>query len=172
MTALYIPNIIERENDEIEYEHLNITQGGTLMNWTFVARDIGERDDYPQLTINSLPRRTSIGITIADIILVDNINCTETPHPNVYECSVTPLPVQAGDFIGLRLPPLSNAQLLLSFLLNGAPPGESLFSNDPLVEGLPLVTLGVGKSPLATLNYVIILPQFLCQAPHTDHLVW
>ena len=135
MATLYIPTIIERENYDIEFEHLNITQGGMLVNWTFVARDIGKGEKYPQLYL-------PIPYTLQ---LIENINCV-TPYPNVYECSVTPQPVEAGDFIGLRLPPLTSAQLLLGFLLNGAPPGESL--SGELVEGLPLFTLGMGKSLL------------------------
>ena len=150
MTALYIPNIIERGDDEIEFQHLNITQGGTLVSWTFVARAIGEGYEYPELGVLS-----STGIFVAQLRYAVNMNCTYTPHPNVYECGVTPLPVEAGDFISLRFPPLSNARLLLSFILNGAPPGFSFSPGvDELVEGLPLITLGMGKSPLATLNYV------------------
>ena len=114
------------------------------MNWTFVARDVGEGEEYPQLYF-------VIGFQLK---FIQNINCSETPHPNVYECSVTPEPVEAGDFIGVSLPPLSNARLLLSFILNGAPPGESLLTGGNLLQGLPFITLGVGKSPLATLNYV------------------
>ena len=146
MTVLYIPNIIEREDDSIEFEHLNITGAGILINWTFVARDIGEGEEYPQLYVAILH----------SIKIIENINCGDTPYPNVYECSVTPEPVETGDFIGLVLAPLSSAQLLLSFIvLNGAPPGESLFSSrDEIAEGLPLITLGVGKSLLFTLHHL------------------
>ena len=110
------------------------------MNWTFVARNIGGGEEYPQLNV-PIPNSQKT---------IENINCTETPYPNVYECSVTPEPVEAGDFIGLELPSLSSAGLLLSFILNGAPLGESLGAGvNEQVEGLPLITLGVGKSPLS-----------------------
>ena len=68
--------------------------------------------------------------------------------PNVYECSVEPVPVKAGDIVRVFLPPRSSARLLLSFILNGGPPGDSLATAEQ-VEGLPLITLGVGKSPAA-----------------------
>ena len=152
MTALYIPNIIERVDEGIDFEHLNITKRGTLVNWTFVAREMREGDGYPKLGVLSLVRGPT-GMFYVKLKFVENINCTKTPHPNVYECSVTPEPVAAGDFIGLRLPPLSSARLLLSFILNGAPPGQSLSGSsnggNGEVEGLPLITLGVGKYPLA-----------------------
>ena len=44
--------------------------------------------------------------------------------------------------MALDLPPLSCARLVLSFILNKSPPGESLA--DSQVEGFPLITLGVG----------------------------
>ena len=140
MTALYIPHI-EREDDEIGFEDLTIIQNGILVNWTFVARSIGEGKE-PELRINSRMSATQK--------FVENINCTETPYANVYECSVTPVPVEAGDFIGIALPAYSSARLLLSFLsINGGPIGKSLLGNGNL-EGVPLITLGVGKSLLAT----------------------
>ena len=145
MTALYIPYIIEREDDEFEYEDLTITQNGILVSWTFVARNIGEGEEYPKLTIFIL---SSTGIFTQKFI--ENINCTETPNPNVYECSVTPEPVEAGNFISIALPANSSARLLLSFLsVDGGPIGGSLGGNEDL-EGVPLITLGVGKSLLAT----------------------
>ena len=143
MTALYIPYIIERDDDEVEYEDLNIIQNGILVNWTFVA-SIGEGEEYPKL-FKITPEKMGFTQNI-----INNINCTETPYPNVYECSVTPEPVEAGDSIGIVLPAYRRAGLLLSFLsTDGGPIGESLFGNDDL-EGIPLITLGVGKSLLAT----------------------
>ena len=146
MTALYIPYIIERDDDEFQYEDLTITQNGILVNWTFVAK-MGEGEEYPNLTILILPGFTGTALTQKSI---ENINCTETPYANVYECSVTPEPVEAGDFISIALPAYSSARLLLSFLLiNGGPTGKSLDGNEDL-EGVPLISLGVGKSLLAT----------------------
>ena len=137
MTALYIPNIIEREDDVIAFKHLNITQDGTIVNWTLVARHVGEGEKYPKLSIFKEDKVFQKPI--------ENINCTKTPYPNVYECSVTPEPVEAGDFIGLVLPPLSSAQLLLSFLItNDSHSGES-FLTGRKVEGLPLISVGIGK---------------------------
>ena len=143
-TALYIPNIIEREDDDIEFNHLTITQDSMLTNWTFVARDIGEGEEYPTLVIPLLQEKTQK--------FIENVDCSKTCYPNVYECSVSPEPVEAGIFIGLVLPPRSSARLLLSFILNGGPPGESNSGNE-LVEGLPLITLGLGKSRCYNYNY-------------------
>ncbi|CAI8039459.1 Peptidyl-tRNA hydrolase ICT1, mitochondrial, partial [Geodia barretti] len=142
MTALYIPYIIEREGDDFEYEDLNIIQNSILVNWTFVARNIGEGEEYPNLLkIMGFTQNT-----------INNINCTETPYPNVYECSVTPELFKAGDIIGIALPANSSARLLLSFLFSDRGPiGYSLDGNENL-EGVPLITLGVvpHKSSLAT----------------------
>ena len=140
MAALYILNIIEIENNQIDFEDLTTTQDCIIVNWTFVARDIGEGQEYPQLF-----RTICRGITFTQEF-IENTNCTETPYPNVYECSVTPEPFKAGDFLGFILPARSSARLLLSFLLtDGGPVGEILNGNDRL-EAIPLVTLGVGES--------------------------
>ena len=173
MTALYIPHIIEREDDEFEYEDLTITQSGILVRWTFVAREIGEGEKYPKLAILTIHGFTGTAFTQKNI---ENINCTETPYANVYECSVTPEPVEAGDIIGIVLPADSSARLLLSFLsVDGGPIGQSLDGNEDL-EGVPLITLGVGKSSLAALNIVytmtFILSQFPTRAPWQHLLVW
>ena len=166
MTALYIPYIIEREGDDFEYEDLNIIQNSILVNWTFVARNIGEGEEYPNLLkIMGFTQNT-----------INNINCTETPYPNVYECSVTPELFKAGDIIGIALPANSSARLLLSFLFSDRGPiGYSLDGNENL-EGVPLITLGVGKSSLAALNIVytmtFILSQFPTRAPWQHLLVW
>ena len=141
MAALYILNIIEIENNQIDFEDLTTTQDCIIVNWTFVARDIGEGQEYPQLfrTIRSL-----FGFTQE---VIENTICTETPYPNVYECSVTPEPFKAGDFLGFMLPARSSARLLLSFLLtDGGPVGEILNGNNDRLEAIPLVTLGVGES--------------------------
>ena len=144
MTALYIPYIIEREDDQIEFEDLTITQDGFIVNWTFVARNIGEGAEYPKL-FKIIPEEISFTQNI-----INNINCTETPYANVYECSVTPEPVEAGDIIGIALPAYDSARLVLSFLsINGGPIGKSVVGNADL-EGVPLISLGVGKSLLAT----------------------
>ena len=143
-TALYIPHIIERDDDEFQYEDLTITQNGILVSWTFVARNIGG-EEYPKLTI-FIPRFNRAFTQK----FIENLNCTETPYANVYECSVTPEPVAAGDFISIVLPAYDSTRLLLSFLsIDGGPTGESLVGIDD-IEGVPLITLGVGMSLLAT----------------------
>ena len=111
------------------------------MNWTFVARNIGKGEKYPQLLI--VDKNT--------FIKIPNINCSDTHFPNVYECSFDPTPVKAGDSIGVFLPPCSSARLLLSFILNEGPLGNSLTVGQ--VEGLPLMTVGVGKSSSASTLY-------------------
>ena len=98
MTFLYVSNFTEGDDDQIEFEDLTITQDGILVNWTFVARDVGEGENYPR---NSFTQK-----------VIENTNCTETLYPNVHECSVTPQPVKVGDFIGIVLPARSRARLL------------------------------------------------------------
>ncbi|CAI7996588.1 Katanin-interacting protein [Geodia barretti] len=101
MTALYIPYIIEREDDEFEYEDLTITQNGIL-------------------------------------------------------CSVTPEPVEAGDFISIVLPAYSSARLLLSFLFSDRGPiGESLDGNGD-IKDIPLITLGVDSQSSSDNTGVIV----------------
>ena len=136
LTARFIPNIVERNNDDIEFKHLTITQNGFLVKWTFVARNIGDGDKCPTLFIVKPP------ITIP----VVNMDCTNDLYPNVHQCTVEPQQVIAGEHIGVCLPALSDARLLLSFIIiNGVPPGESLM-NSVLVEGLPLIAVEVGES--------------------------
>ena len=138
LTHLLIQNIVGRDDDEIIFYHLTITHNGFLINWTFVAEDQGirmERNMYPELEIVR-------GNGSADLM-----NSSVPPkilYPNVYERTVKPYMVKAGDSIALKLPPASIAQLILSFILNGSPPGESLITGP--VAGLPLVTLGVGET--------------------------
>ena len=61
----------------------------------------------------------------------------------MYESVIDPpIPVQAGDIVGLVLP--ENARLSLIFLLNyGSVGGESSRGND-LVDGIPLISLDIG----------------------------
>ena len=75
----------------------------------------------------------------------------------VFQC-VEPVPVKAGDSVGVFFPSRSSACLLLSFILNGGPPGHSIVTGEQ-VEGLPLITLGLGKSPTAYIHktYVFII---------------
>ena len=139
LTTRFIPNIVERDDDEIEFEHLTITQNGFLVKWTFVARNIGDGDDYPTLFIAKENSATGT-------ILVVNMDCTNDLYPNVHQCTVEPQQVIAGEYIGVILPALRDARLLLSFIIiNGVPPGESLSRSD-LVEGLPLIAVEVGES--------------------------
>ena len=42
MAALYILNITEIENNQIDFVDLTTTQDCIIVNWIFVARDIGE----------------------------------------------------------------------------------------------------------------------------------
>ena len=133
LTARFI--IVERDDDEIEFKHLSITQNGFLVKWTFVARNIGDGDDYPTLFIVNTARPTTIPVV--------NTDCTNDLYPNVHQCTVEPQSVEAGDFIGVVLPALSDARLLLSFIIiNGVPPGESLRRSEE-VEGLPLIAVEV-----------------------------
>ena len=138
LTTRFIPNITERNNDDIEFEHLSITQNGILVKWTFVARNIGDGDDCPTLFIDNKALLTTIPVV--------NMDCTNDLYPNVHQCTVEPQSVEAGDFIGVVLPALSDARLLLSFIIiNGVPPGESLRRSEE-VEGLPLIVVEVGES--------------------------
>ena len=157
MAALYILNIIEIENNQIDFVDLTTTQDCIIVNWTFVAWDIGEGQEYPQLYKIFRHR------IVFTQEFIENTNCTETPYPNVYECSVTPEPFKAGDILGFILPARSSARLLLSFLLtDGGPVGDFLNGNNDRLEAIPLVTLGVGEScfdsVLLTSSYSI-LPQ-------------
>ena len=85
MATLFIPTFVEREDVEIEFEYLNITQDFIITHWTFVARAVKQGEEYPMLSIIS-----PIGQTYAEIRLIENRNCTDTVYPNVYECTVNP----------------------------------------------------------------------------------
>ena len=166
--ALYIPNFAEVEgNAIILFQHLNITQDGYLVKWTFTAEDLGEgegRTKYPGLHIN-------------DGNLISKITAQSGPFAtssNVYEFLLAAVQVQAGHFIALELPPISRARLLLSFVRNGGPPGERVSLRrrrdiEPL-QGrggdLPLVTLEISRSTM--------IIQFLigesCELPSSELL--
>ena len=137
LTARFI--IVEMDDDEIEFKHLSITQNGFLVKWTFVGRNIGDGDKCPTLFIAKENSATGT-------LPVVNMDCTNDLYPNVHQCTVEPQQVIAGDFIGVVLPALSDARLLLSFIIiNGIPPGISSTTSD-LVEGLPLIAVEVGES--------------------------
>ena len=137
MAALFVPSIIQRDDDEIEFEHLKISQDFVLTHWTFVARSVGNGEEYPKLSIIY-----PIGSAYTQKH-TENTNCTDTIYPNVYQCSVTPETVRAGDIIAIVLPPLSRARVALIFILNGAQPGESIVTATQ-VEGFPLFALEMG----------------------------
>ena len=138
LTTRFIPNITERNNDDIEFKHLSITQNGFLVKWKFVARKIRGGNEYPTLFI----AKENPPITIA----VVNMDCTNDLYPNVHQCTVEPQSVIAGEYIGVILPALSDARLLLSFIIiNGVPPGISSTTSEE-VEGLPLIAVEVGES--------------------------
>ena len=145
--ALHIPNFVEVEDDFIFFPHLNITQDGYLVKWIFTAEDLGQgegRTQYPQLRIvrsDFVPQP------------LQGSDPVPTDYSNVYEFTLaSPMQVQAGYMIALQLPPITSARLLLSFVRNSGPPGESVRVKRDIqpVEGregdLPLVTLEISKS--------------------------
>ena len=145
--ALHIPNFVEVEDDFILFSHLNITQDGYLMKWIFTAEDLGQvegRTQYPQL------------ILVSSDLLPQSLQGSDsvpTDYYNVYEFNLaSPVEVQAGYFIVLQLPPITSTRLLLSFVRNSGPPGETVMHKRDIqpVEGregdLPLVTLEISKS--------------------------
>ena len=162
--ALFIPNFIQLENDCIFYTHLNITQDGYLTKWTFAAEDLGQGHEWPVLQVN---RFNDIGDNIPEIInTLPGSNALLTVYPNVFEYTVDPpLSVLAGDFIGLDLPPDTTVRLLLSFILNDSPPGESIRNfdvNNGDVGGLPLVTLEILGNHQYFMTSFIFLPYSSC----------
>ena len=137
--AQYTHRTVHFENDLFKFRHLNITQAGYLSKWTFAARDRGEVGSlYPGLIVfrngekgksHPLPLMSS--------------DPAPTIYPNVHESTIhPPLLVQAGDFIGLDLPSIENALLLLSFLTKQGSVGEGIFTG--AVQVLPLVSLQIG----------------------------
>ena len=46
--SLTIPNITERDDDDIEFEHLSITQPGYLVSWSFVGRSTEGGENFPE----------------------------------------------------------------------------------------------------------------------------
>ena len=139
MTSLYIPNIIEREYIAIFYRNFTVTQPATFHQWIFIAKE-GEGEEYPVLAI--LPPG---GVAVP----TELIGCVESLHPNVYECTFTPLQVQTGDSVVIILPARNTARLLLSFILNGQSPGEPLGNED--ASGVPLMTLGLSELTWGTI---------------------
>lgn len=153
--TLNIPNFVVVENDYILFEHLNITQNGSLTKWIFTAEDRGEGDKYPDLLIfrmiNNTENRRTVLVTA---VTLPGSRAVPTNNVNVYEYTVqNDTQVKAGDQIAIMLPPISNARLLLSFVRNGGPEGINLRKRavDPVSgrEGdLPLVTLEISNDIL------------------------
>ena len=122
---------MEVEGEEWTFPNLNISQDGHLVKWTFTAEELDgeDRTDYPHLQIW---RGSS---------LVDSFSSSQsvpTGYPNVYEHVVEPpLPVKAGDYIGIVQPAENFTRLLISFVPFA---GYYLGASLPLV---PLVTVEV-----------------------------
>ena len=140
-TALYIPYFYVADtvrNTAIFYEHLTITQNGSLVKWIFTADDLGMgRTGYPELRIYRETKRSYIRE-------LPGSSATSTLHSNVYEVIIEPpVPVHVGDVISLELPPISTARLLLTFVLTESPPGIDLDTSDD-IAGIPLITLEIG----------------------------
>ena len=148
------------EDADILFEHLNITQDGYLTKWTFTAEDLGEGDGrtkYPELRI------TRLSFSYAQSVLTLNgSGAVLTGYPNVYEFTLqtqNATQVQTGDFIAIQLPPISDTQLLLSFVGNGGPSGVHVQRKKDVepVSGkegpLPLVTMEIRKSQYDTLTF-------------------
>ena len=133
--ARFIPNFAEVEDEFLPFPHMNITQDGNLMKWTFTAVDLGEDHggtEYPELYILRLPTGDTdyneyeyegVESWMMDhtdgviIVYLNGSQSVSTNYPNVYEYNVEPpMPVQAGDFIAIHQPHDDNARLLLSFV--------------------------------------------------------
>ena len=132
LASLYIPTFCYIDNDIILFTELRITQPGYLVKWVF-ATDLLEGVEYPALQMYRNLQR----------VIATNSEPSRTIYPNVYESIIDPpFLVQAGDIVGFGLP--ENARLSLIIILNyGSVGGESLRGNG-MVDGLPLVSLGIG----------------------------
>ena len=132
--ARFIPNFADVEDVFLPFPHMNITQDGYLVKWTFTAKDLGEdygRTEYPDLYILRLPTGNTDYIEYeyedveswmmdhADgvIVYLNGSQSVSTNYPNVYEYTVElPMPVEAGDFIAIHQPLKNTARFLLSFV--------------------------------------------------------
>ena len=154
--ARFIPNFADVEDVFLPFPHMNITQDGYLVKWTFTAEDLGEdhdRTEYPDLYILRLPTGDTdymeyeyedveswmMDHTDGVIVYLNGSLSVSTNYPNVYEYTVElPMPVQAGDFIAIHQPPDDNARLLLSFVHCPATETIHLHEDYPIQ---PLVSL-------------------------------
>ena len=126
--------------NELLYEHLTITQDGYLVKWTFTGVELGLGEECPKLRIyrNEIEQSTPLEPPPQSSAAVSTL------YPNVYNVTVAPpFPVRSGYLISLVLPSVTTARLLLTFILTGSPPGESLDTGED-IEGLPLITLEIG----------------------------
>ena len=122
--ARYIPNFAEVEGEYMVFPHLNVSQDGYLVRWTFTAEDLGQgewRTQYPQLYILASDfRHTSSGNE--RVVCLNSSQSVATEYLNVYEYTVDPpLPVETGYFIAIYQPPRETARLLLSFVKRAQP---------------------------------------------------
>ena len=175
--ALHIPNFAVVVNGYILFEHLNITQDGSLIKWGFTAEDQGEGDGYPDLYIIRLHTEA-----FATAIFLRGSGAILTDHPNVYEYTLkNATQVHTGDIIAIQLPPISNTRLLLSFVGNGGPSGTYIDVGlrrkkdvEPVSgrEGpLPLVTMEISKSTTIIMIHPHLHSSYLVPLASTSNSV-
>ena len=135
--AQFIPNFVEVEGEVRTFPNLTISQDGHLVKWTFTAVELDQEDrtDYPDLQIW---REGSL------VVSVSSSHSAPTGYPNVYEHILEPpLPVEAGDYIGIAQPAKDSARLLISFVPLTGQLGTS-FNQEGNI--LPLVSLEVEEN--------------------------
>ena len=167
--ARYIPNFAKVEDGYTYYPHLNITQDGYLVKWTFTAEDMGQgegRTQYPQLLILA-PDSIHTSSKNERVPCLNSSQSVATEYLNVYEYTVDPpLPVKTGYFIAIYQPPRETARLLLSFVKRAKPgttidlKGDHTFNKaDFLLQ--PLVNLEINSKDIISKTIEHTLLNFL-----------
>ena len=140
---------------------MNFTCGGTIVGFTVAARQQrGERDPLIQVWRENRSQpgnyfKTGTGVAIDDALCVDGL--TEVSN-RVFYCNLNEtyhqVSVQAGDILGLELPPIADDDIILAFARVSRGPtnyvfdqqfiSSTAFSNATLVNYyLPQIALKV-----------------------------
>lgn len=137
-----------------------------MVKWIFAAEDLGVGTEWPVI------RFYRGGENLYNFSSLQGSDAVSTTSPNVYELIVDPpTPIYAGDFIALDLPPVNSVRLLLSFILNDDPPGESIEGDSEFVEGLPLITLEIGMVYIIMLTVWLRVSLLFIQQARHKHLM-
>ena len=115
--ALLIGNFAYIYSQQMIIPDISFTMSGSILKLTFAAQYRQSATQYPELQV----WRNMSG-TFVKVGNTDNTEPVQTSYLNVYEYLLDPpLPVLAGDVLGIYQPPEDESRVHLTFLRNTGP---------------------------------------------------